>query len=212
LNQIWHLLKSHQANGEEAVAAEQTIIDLMHQSKKGTVTKAEKQPIKNQPSKVADTKPQSYHVSSEQSSTDAEMVIEKTASSSTLEFKAKKDETTNDTARLRDASNPSNIQSSSDAISSSSPTVAAADDDKDQTNTATVQSNEQAETTSYNGKNSTDNTSSTMMDHPKNSIADKDSSEKTGHTTGGKGTAQEQDSSTSVSLPQSKSTIQGCQC
>jgi len=97
----------------------------MHQSKKGTVTKAEKQPIKNQPSKVADTKPQSYHVSSEQSSTDAEMVIEKTASSSTLEFKAKKDETTNDTARLRDASNPSNIQSSSDAISSSSPTVAA---------------------------------------------------------------------------------------
>jgi len=45
---------------------------------------------------------------------------------------------------------------------------------------------------------------SMMMDHPKNSVADKDSSEMTGHTTDHKGTSKEQESSTSVSLPQSK--------
>jgi len=66
--------------------------------------------------------------------------------------------------------------------------------------------NKQLEITSSNGKNSTVNTSSTMMDHPKNNIADDASSEKTGHTTidDKEDTSQEQDSSTSILLPQSK--------
>ena len=198
--------ESHHANGKEAdTAADQIMdIDLMHQSKKLVVKEAENQSNKGQPSKVADTEPQSYHTlsSAGQSSTDTEMVIEKMASSSTLEFTTRKDET-NDTARLPDASSSSNIQSSSD-VSSSPPTAAAAADDvKYQTNTATVQSNKQTETTSSNDKNSTDNTSMTV-DRPKNSNSNEDSYETTGRATVGKDTSQEQDSSTSISLPQSK--------
>ena len=187
---------------ESNVNAKDEPTDKSSSPPKVVVKEAENQSNNGQPSKAANIEPtQSHHtLSSEQSSTDAELVIEK-AESSALVSKTKKDES-NDITRLPDASNPSNIQSSSsDAISSSSPTAATADD-KDRTNTAT-QSNKQTESISSNGKNSNDNTGSTMMDHPKNSIANKDSSEMTGHTTGGKGTEQER-SSTSVSLPQSK--------
>ena len=208
-----------QVNGKEAdTAAERTMdIDPIHQPKKDeptdkssssfqvVVKEAENQSNKGQASKVADTEPQSRHtLSSGQSSTDTEMVIE-TTTSSTLESKMKKDETNDTTKKLHNVSSSCNIQPSSSATSSSSsPTAAAAADDKYQTNTATIQSKKQIESTSSNGKSSTDNTRITTMDHPKNSIANKDSSEMTGHTIDGKGMTREQDSSTSVSLPQSK--------
>jgi len=188
--------ESHHANDKEAdTTAEQTMdIDPMDQPKKDeptdksssfqVVAEAENQSNKGQTSKVI-IEPRSHHtLSSEQlSGADADLVIEKTASS-TLESKTtRKDESNNTISTRCDVSSSSNIQSSSsDAISSSSPT----------------------EITSSNGKNSTVNTSSTMMDHPKNSIADKDSSEMTGLATVNKGTAQELESSASVSLPQSK--------
>jgi len=195
--------ESHHANGKETdAAAKQTVgVDLMHQSKPEestytssspkVVAEAENQSNKRQPYKVADTEPQSHHTlsSAGQCSTDAEMVVEKTASSSTLESKTtRKDESNNTISTRRDVSSSSNIQSSSSDAISSSPTAAGF-----------------TETTS-NGKNSTDNTTTTtMMDHPKNSIADEDSaSEMTVHTTDNKGMTQEQGSSTSVSLPQSK--------
>ena len=194
--------ESHHANGKETdAAAEQTVgVDPMHQSKQEestyaslspkVVAEAEKQSNKGQTSKVI-IEPRSHHtLSSEQlSGADADLVIEKTASSALESKTTRKDESNNTISTRRDVSSSSNIQSSSSDAISSSPTAAGF-----------------TETISSNGKNSTDNTTTTtMMDHPKNSVADEDSaSEMTVHTTDNKGMTQEQGSSTSVSLPQSK--------